>query len=191
MVKLSLSRIGPMIRSKGTLNMRQFSFRLACVGLVGSLILAGCGGSQVQESSTLRDVTCDSTSLWAGRPALSGLQIPDNNTSGITVTWDNQNCSLKSVSSARIEMCLAHTSPADLSWSILPPNSALALTLPSPTPLGSSCDSEQGQLQSIQLLSAIGTGPVSQGRWALQVKDRSLGNTGTLIQWRLILQGLQ
>jgi subtilisin-like proprotein convertase family protein len=182
-----------MIRFKGNFNMRQFPFRLACLGLAGSLILAGCGGSPVQESSTLRDATCDSTSLWAGRPALSGLQIPDNNTSGITVTWDNQNCSLKSVSSARIEVCLAHTSPADLSWSILPPtpNSALALALPSPTPLGSSCDSGQGQLQSIQMLSAIGTGPVTQGRWALQVKDRALGNTGTLIQWRLILQGLQ
>jgi subtilisin-like proprotein convertase family protein len=180
-----------MIRLKGNFNMRQFSFRLACVGWIGCLILAGCGGSQVQESSTLRDATCDSTSLWAGRPALSGLQIPDNNTSGITVTWDNQNCSLKSVSSARIEMCLTHTSPADLSWSILPPNSALAVALPSPTPLGSSCDFGQGQLQSIQLTSAIGTGPVTQGRWALQVKDRALGNTGTLIQWRLILQGLQ
>jgi subtilisin-like proprotein convertase family protein len=65
------------------------------------------------------------------------------------------------------------------------------LTLPLPIQIGSSCDSGQGQLHSIHLLSSIGSNPVTQGRWTLQVKDRALGNTGTFRQWRVILQGLQ
>jgi subtilisin-like proprotein convertase family protein len=171
--------------------MCQFRFGLLCVALTGSLILAGCGGSEVQGSRTLEIATCDSTNLWAGRPALSGLQIPDNNTSGITVTWDNQNCSLTSVSTAKLEICLNHTNPVDLEWSIAPPNSTNTLALPLPTHLGVSCDFDQGQLHSLDLLSTTGSNPVTQGRWALQVKDRALGNTGTFRQWRVILQGLQ
>ena len=171
--------------------MRYFPFGLIGTVLSCSSLLAGCGGSEVHDSPTLRSATCDSTNLWAGRPALSGLQIPDNNTNGITVTWDNQNCSLRSVSSAKLEVCMNHTSTTDLDWSITPPNSTNALALPLPTPLGLSCDSGQGELHSLHLLSTIGSDPNTQGRWTLQVSDRVLGNTGTLIQWRVILQGLQ
>jgi subtilisin-like proprotein convertase family protein len=191
MVKLSLPRIGPMIRQKGDFSMRQFSLGLVCASLAGALILASCGGTEVSDTRTLRDAACDSNNLWAVIQRQSGLQIPDNNASGITVSWDNQNCSLQSVSSAKLEVCLAHTSPTDLSWSITPPNTTTPLTLPSPTPLGSSCDSGQGQVHSTLLLSTIGSTPVTQGRWTLQVKDSVLGNTGTLIQWRVSLQGLQ
>ena len=171
--------------------MRYFPFGLIGAVLSGALLLVGCGGSTVQDSPALKSATCDSTNLWAGRPAQSGLQIPDNNANGITVTWDNQNCSLKSVSSAKLEVCMDHTNPADLEWSILPPTSTSALTLPLPIQIGSSCDSDQGQLHSIHLLSAIGSNPVTRGRWTLQVKDRALGNTGTFRQWRVIVQGLQ
>jgi|GEM_PF-1566783 len=164
---------------------------LSAACLVLTVWLAGCGGSAIQNLPSSQNARCDSTSLWAGRPALSGLQIPDNNSSGILVNWDNQNCSLKSVASARVDICLSHSSPADLDWSITPPDSARALALPAPSLSGSSCDSGQGQLQTIPLLSAIGSNPVTQGRWALQVKDRALGNSGTLIQWRLVLEGEQ
>lgn len=164
---------------------------LTAVCLVLTFWLAGCGGSQVQGSQSFQNANCDSTTLWAARPALSGLQIPDNNASGIVVTWDNQNCSLKSVSSARVDVCLSHSSPADLDWSIVTPDSARALALPAPSLSGSSCDSGQGQLQTIPLLSALEPDPDTQGRWTLQVKDRVLGNTGALIQWRVILQGQQ
>jgi subtilisin-like proprotein convertase family protein len=171
--------------------MCQIRFGLLCAALAGSLFLASCGGSGAQDSRTLLSATCDSTNLWAGRPALSGLQIPDNNNDGITVTWDNQNCTLTSVSTAKLEICLNHTNPVDLEWSIAPPNSTNTLALPMPTHLGVSCDFDQGQLHSLDLLSTTGSNPVTQGRWALQVKDRALGNTGTFRQWRVILQGLQ
>jgi subtilisin-like proprotein convertase family protein len=171
--------------------MCQFRFGLPRAVLAGTLLLAGCGGTEVQDSRNLVSATCDSTTLWAGRPALSGSQIPDNNNIGITVTWDNQNCTLSSLSSAKLEICLNHTNPVDLEWSIAPPNSTTTLALPLPTHLGLSCDSRQGQLHSLDLLSTTGFNPVTQGRWTLQVKDRAPGNTGTFIQWRVILQGLQ
>lgn len=175
--------------------MRYFPFGLIGAVLSGTLLIVGCGGSEVPnsvpDSAPQQSASCDSTNLWAGRPALSGLQIPDNNANGITVTWDNQNCNLRSASAAKLEICMNHTSPIDLEWSITSPNSANGLVLPLPTPLGLSCDTEQGQLHSIGLLSVIGSNPVTQGRWTLHVKDRVLGNTGTFRQWRVILQGLQ
>ena len=171
--------------------MYQFKFGLLGAVLASTLLLAGCGGTEVQDSHNRVSATCDSTILWAGQPALSGLQIPDNNNIGITVTWDNQNCALTSVSTAKLEICMNHTNPVDLEWSITTPNSTNSLALPLPTPLGVSCDFDQGQLHSLDLLSTTGTNPVTKGRWALQVKDRALGNTGTFRQWRVILQGLQ
>lgn len=171
--------------------MCQFRFGLPGAVLAGALLLVGCGGTEVQDSRNLVSATCDSTILWAGRPALSGSQIPDNDIDGITVTWDNQNCTLTSVSTAKLEICMNHTNPVDLEWSITPPNSTNTLALPSPTPLGVSCDFDQGQLHSLDLLPTTGTNPVTKGPWALQVKDRALGNTGTFRQWRMILQGLQ
>ena len=171
--------------------MRYFSFGLIGAVLSGTLLLVGCGGSEVQDSPALKSAMCDSTKLWAGRPAQSGLQIPDNNANGITVTWDNQNCSLKSVSSAKLEVCMDHTNPVDLEWSITAPNSTSALALPSPTLAGSSCDFGQGQLHSISILSALSSAPITQGLWTLQVKDNVLGDTGTFRQWRVILQGLK
>jgi subtilisin-like proprotein convertase family protein len=98
---------------------------------------------------------------------------------------------LRSVSSAKLELCMHHTSPTDLEWSITPPNSTNGLVLPLPTQLGRSCDSGQGQLHSLHLLSTIGSDPITQGRWTLKVKDRVLGHTGSLIQWRVVFEGLQ
>ena len=172
--------------------MCQFRFGLPEAVLASTLLLAGCGGSEVQDSRHLVSATCDSTILWAVQSPPSGSQIPDNNNDGITVTWDNQNCSLTSVSTAKLEICLNHTNPVDLEWSIAPPNSTNTLALPLPTPLGMTCDTHQGQLHSLDLLSTTGSNPVTKGRWALNVKDRDSGNfSTTLIQWRVILQGLQ
>ncbi len=171
--------------------MCQFRFGLPGGVLAGALLLVGCGGTEVQDSRNLVSATCDSTILWAVQSDSSGSQIPDNNNIGITVTWDNQNCTLTSVSTAKLEICLNHTNPVDLEWSIAPPNSTNTLALPLPTPLGMTCDTRQGQLHSLDLLSTTGSNPVTQGRWALNVKDRALGNTGTFRQWRVILQGLQ
>ena len=166
--------------------------RTICVlGLLGWL--AGCGGGGSGNTPNLRSATCDSTTLWAASPATNGSTIPDNNTTGISVTWDNQNCSLQSVSSAMLEICLSHTQPTDLLWTIKPPNSGTALNVTAPVnwnTTGSSCDSGQGKFQRIDLLPTVQNTVVTQGLWTLNVSDRISGDTGTLIQWRVIVQGL-
>lgn len=161
--------------------------------LVISGLLASCGGGSEPKSSDRVSVICDSSTLWAARPSLSGLTIPDNNPSGISVTWDNQNCTLQTVSSVALDICLKHDQPTDLSWTITPPSPTNAITLVPPASwntLGTACGDQgptQGQLHRIELPTTNISS--ARGLWTLQVKDQVLGTTGTLIQWRVIIQG--
>lgn len=135
---------------------------------------------------------CDSTALWAARPANSGSRIPDNNDTGVTVTWDNQNCKLKTLTAATLEICLNHPRPADLVWTLNPPSSGAVLTPTAPANWnanGVSCDSGQGVLQTLSLLPADIATTTPRGNWALKVKDTLSGEEGFLIQWRVQLQG--
>ncbi|PUE12997.1 proprotein convertase P-domain-containing protein [Limnohabitans sp. T6-20] len=161
--------------------------------------LAACGGggggtpvSDAPNPASSVSTTCDSRILWAANPATSGTAIPDNNTSGISVTWDNQNCSLTSVSSATLEICLNHQRPADLVWKITPPSGS-PLTVTAPTDwnaTGTACDSGQGKLQRIDLLPTVQSSVKTLGLWTLNVSDQNAGDVGTLIQWRVVVQGL-
>jgi len=163
-------------------------------------LLASCGGgggdggsspsttSTAQSSST----RCDSTTLWAAHPATSGRSIPDIDGTGISVSWDNQNCTLRTVSSATLEVCLSHPRTSDLTWTISPPTSGTALTL-SPradwNSSGTACDSGRGKFQRIDLLPTVTSDVSTRGNWTLHVKDQQLGDTGTLIQWRILIVG--
>lgn len=157
-------------------------------------LMASCGGGSPSTppppQSTM--VTCDSTTLWAAHPSASGRAIPDNNVTGTSVSWDNQNCTLQTVTSATLDICLSHPRTADLSWRISSPGSGAGVTLnasPDWNANGTSCDSGQGKLQRIDFLHALTSTVNTRGIWTLQVKDQNLGDTGTLIQWRVILQG--
>ena len=136
--------------------------------------------------------TCDSRTLWAANPASSGTRIPDNNTSGISVNWDNQNCRLQSVSSSTLEICLNHARPADLTWTITSPSGGpLTLTAPAEwNTTGTSCDSGQGKLQRIDLIPTVQSTVNPLGIWKLNVSDQVTGVEGMLIQWRVVVQGL-
>ena len=160
-------------------------------------LLASCGGGGGGNTSLTTTATqpsptsCDSTTLWAAHPATSGRAIPDNDSTGISVSWDNQNCTLRTVTSATLEVCLSHPKTSDLSWTISPPAYSAPLTLTPPADWntsGSSCDSGQGKLQRIDLLTLL-TPTATRGNWTLNVKDRRLGDTGTLIQWRILMVG--
>ena len=164
-------------------------FLAACGG-------GGGGGSPASDAPSNPpgpvSTTCDSRTLWAANPAASGTRIPDNNTSGIAVNWDNQNCNLKSVSAATLEICLDHPRPADLVWTITSP-SANRLTVTAPTDwngTGTACDSGQGKLQRIDLLPTVQSSVKTLGLWTLNVSDQVTGIEGTLIQWRVVVQGL-
>ena len=120
------------------------------------LVSCGGGGSANPNATTL--VTCDSQTLWAALPSPNGTAIPDQNIEGISVTFDNQNCALQSMRSASVEICLAHTRPADLQWTITSPGAASPLSLTVPdnwNASGTSCDSDRGRMQRIELVPPL------------------------------------
>jgi subtilisin-like proprotein convertase family protein len=159
--------------------------------LMTAFLLTACGGGS-EPTSVPVAITCDSTRLWAAHPATSGVAIPDNNNSGIEVRWENQNCALKSVSSATLEVCLNHARPSDLVWSLTQPTNSNPTPVPITNSWGgtdASCNFNAGQFQRINL--GLGTSITTQGNWAVQVKDTQPGDTGSLIQWRLVFEGMK
>ena len=158
-------------------------------------LLASCGGGgspSTPPSSPSTSAVCDSNTLWGAQPESYGRGIPDNNGTGITVSWDNQNCTLRTISSAELEICLRHPRTTDLTWAISPPASGAELTLTVPSDWntsGSSCDSGQGKFQRMDLLPTVSSTVTTRGIWTLNVKDQILGDEGTLIQWRVVLRG--
>ena len=172
--------------------MRSLSFTAAL--FVTTCFLASCGGGS-GTPGTQTSATCDSNTLWAVPLLQSGASITDNNAAGLSVTWDNQTCTLRSVSSVTLDICLNHSQPTDLVWTITAPSAASALTLTVPVnwnATGTACGDSgpsQGKLQRIDLPAAIQSIVTTRGLWTLNVSDRSPGNTGTLIQWRVIAQG--
>ncbi len=161
-------------------------------------LMAGCGGgggASDTPPNTLTATSCDSTTLWAA-PSQSGLVISDNNTSGISVTWDNQTCTLQTVSSVSLDICLTHTAPDDLLWKITPPSSVASLPITVPdnwNDTETDCDlgnSVRGKFRQINLLQAVQPTVTTKGLWTLNVSDQRDGDEGYLVQWRLLIQGL-
>lgn len=159
--------------------------------LLATLMLNACGGggnTTVGSSAA----TCDSNRLWAAHPSASGSAIPDNNSQGIEVRWENQNCDLKSITSARLELCLNHSRPSDLAWSIKHPlnnNPVPILVSNNWSTADETCRFNSGKFQQISL--DLGSTTTTRGNWTLQVKDTQLDDTGSLVQWRLIIEGIQ
>ena len=161
----------------------------ALLGMTSILVSCGGGSSPSSQSSA---PPCDSNTLWASHPAASGRGIPDNNVSGTSVSWDNQNCQIRSVTSAFIEVCLNHPRPSDLTWSVTPPNAGTSTSLSVSgnwITNSTTCSSVGDKFQRIDLLSSLSSTVATRGTWQLQVKDLLTGDTGTLNQWRVIIQG--
>ena len=174
--------------------MRSLSGITALMALTAFLAGCGGGGSGGGSPGPSISVICDSGNLWAAQPSPNGTRIPDNSSTSITVTWDNQNCSIQSLTAATLDVCLDHDQPTELVWTMIRPSTGTSFTITAPNDwniTGTSCDSGRGKLQRIDLLqSVLGIGS-TQGIWALRVSDPTSGNEGTLIQWRVNLQGLR
>ena len=173
------------------------SLHLTAALMVMTCLLASCGGGGDSNPKPLTEATCDSGTLWGGLPSLNGVGIPNNNISGIAVTWDNQTCALQSVTSISLDICLTHPTPADLIWKITSPSSSSPVTLNAPTnwnATGTACDpvnGGSGKRQRIDLLSTVQANVTTQGRWTLHVSDPVGGSEGSLVDWRLLIQGLR
>jgi subtilisin-like proprotein convertase family protein len=77
-------------------------------------------------------------------------------------------------------------------WTITPPSgNPLTVTAPADwNGTGTTCDSGQGKLQRIDLLPTVQSTVKTIGQWTLSVSDQNAGDSGTLIQWRIVVQGL-
>ncbi|MFM8865697.1 MAG: proprotein convertase P-domain-containing protein [Limnohabitans sp.] len=165
----------------------------AALMLLVTTLLLGCGGGGGPDRSvTLQAVQCDSGNQWANTTSIAGARIPDNGTGSVTVSWNNQNCPLQSIATVTVDICLAHTRPADLAWTLTPPGGASAIPLSAPArwnETGTSCDAGQGRRQSIPLPASLPPGAPAQGLWTVQVSDRNPGDEGAWVQWRVQLAG--
>ena len=171
--------------------MRFFSWTMALFVL--TCILSSCGGSAASTAPATVQATCDSGLLWA-MSTKSGARIPDNDSTGITLNWNNQTCALQSVRSATLDICLNHSKPSDLVWTITSPASATAMDITAPSNWSLTndvCDGGQRKLQRIDLLPILTASIQPKGSWSLNVKDLSASSEGYLIQWHVNIQGLQ
>lgn len=167
----------------------------ALIAMTGFLV--SCGGGGDNNSSPLTAASCDSNTLWAAPRTDSGLGIPDNSNTGISVTWDNQGCALQSVNSVSLDICLTHPQPSDLQWQITSPSSNVPVDITVPVnwnTTGAVCDlvnGGNGKLQRIDLLQSVSSTVATRGLWTLKVRDSRQGDVGTLVQWRLLIEGLR
>lgn len=185
MVKLSLPRFGPMIRSKGTFNMRHFSWKRACAVAVSTGILASCGGGSVSTGGS--GATCELPMAYANG-GTSGNRIDP-----VAQSIDRQfnPCPIQRVQSLTVGLCIAHPQPLELSAQlVLPQGAAQSLNLQNVSGAGACLINGQlwqstltsASLQSLQSLS---------GNWSVRVTDNNPATTaiGTLVGWSLLAEG--
>lgn len=188
MVKLSLPRFGPMIRSKGTFNMRQFSLKRACAVVASTWVLAGCGGDGASSGGS-GSPPCDLSMAYADG-GTSGRRIDPVAQS---IGRQFSNCAIKRVQSLTVGICMAHTQINELSAQlVLPDGSAQNLNLQN---ISATCPGLiggqlfQSTLTSTSLQSLQGV----SGNWSVKVTDNNLATTsiGSLVGWSLRAEGQQ
>jgi hypothetical protein len=178
-----------MIRSKGTLNMRQFSLKLAFAGLAGFLVLAGCGGGGSASSSASSVISCEL------RPAYA-----DGGTSGIefltvaqAVNRQFNPCDIRQVQSLTVSVCIAHQQITELSTQLVFPNgttqnlSIQSVSNTCPSLIGGQLYQATLTSNSLQSLQSL------TGNWSVKVTDNNPVTTtiGTLVGWSLRAEGLR
>ena len=189
MVKLSLSRIGPMIRPKGTLNMRQFSLKLVCVSFAISLLLAGCGGGGSTSSGGSAAV-CELPLAYANGSS-SGTRI-DNVAQ--TINRQFNPCAVQRIQTLTMGVCLDHAQINELSAQLLlPDGTEQNLNIQNANSAGTCLISGQ-LLQTTLSSNSIQSLPSLSGNWSLRVTDNNQNTTtptGSLVGWSLRAEGLK
>ena len=188
MVKLSPPRFGPMIRCKGTFNMRHFSLKRACVLVASTWLLASCGGGSVSTGGS-DSPPCDLSMAYADG-GTSGRRI-DPVAQSIGRQFND--CALKRVQSLTVGICIAHAQSNELSAQlVMPDGSAQNLNIQN---VGGTCPGLiggqlfQSTLTSTSLQSLQGV----SGNWSVRVTDNNPVTTsiGSLVGWSMRAEGLQ
>jgi len=177
-----------MIRSKGTLNMRQFSLKLACAGLAGSLVLAGCGGGG--SASSLGSAAVCELPLAYANGSSSGNRI---DAVAQAINRQLNPCGIQRIQTLTVGICIAHPDINELvSQLVFPNGTTQSLSLQSAS---STCPGLiGGQLFQTTLTSNnLPSIQSSTGNWSVKVTDTNLLTTtiGTLVGWSLRAEGLQ
>lgn len=178
-----------MIRSKGTLNMRQFSLNLACAVMAGSLVLAGCGGGSPSPGGSV--AVCELPLAYAdGRSDGSGRRIEPM---AQAVNRQFNPCAIQRIQTLTADVCIAHPDISELNTQLVLPNGTTqSLSLQSAS--GSCTGLIGGQLFQATLTSnSLQSLQNLTGNWSVIVTDNNPVTTtiGSLVGWSLRAEGLK
>ena len=169
--------------------MCQFRFGLLWVALVGSLFLAGCGGSDPAKPA--------STASQCALP----LKYADGLSGGYSINSAAQAvprqfnpCAIQQLLSASVSLCIDHRQMNELSAQLILPNqSSLDLDLQTASQ-GASC-LINGRLFTVSLpANRLQVFSGLKGDWSVLVRDNdmvSITPMGYLVGWSMQAEGLQ
>lgn len=177
-----------MIRHKGIFSMRQIRFRLLCVALAGTLILAGCGGSDPARPAGL--ATQCALPLKHADGLSGGYSIYDV---AQAVPRQFNPCAIQQILTASVSLCVDHRQMGELSTQLILPNqTSLDLDLQSATQ-GAAC-LISGRLFTLSLpVSRLQAFSGLKGDWTVNVRDNDRVSStpmGYLVGWSMQAEGL-
>lgn len=167
--------------------MHHFYLKLACAGLAGTLILAGCGGGSTPSGSDA--ATCELPLAYANA-GTSGNRIDPV---GQTVDRQFNPCAIKRLESLTVGICLNHPQTNELSAQlVLPDGSVQSLNIQNANSAGACLIGGQ-LLQTTLPTASLQTLQGLSGQWSLKVTDNNPVTTtiGSLVGWSLRAEGLQ
>jgi len=152
--------------------MHQFSLKLLCYCLAGSLMVAGCGGGSAP-STPWTEVTCQKPWSWANGSGIGSQSFsPKNINPDAEFNWNLQNCNLRQISSAQLTVCIRHAETNELNLKLHRGSDLTPLTLP-------------------KLNQATRSGRCGEGSsgtpWTYTIASTSFNSTNTSQQWRLLI----
>jgi hypothetical protein len=169
--------------------MCQIRFGLLCVALTGSLILAGCGGSDPARPADMTS-QCALPLKYADGSNL-GYRIDP---AAQAVPRQFNPCAIQQPLAASVSLCIDHRQMSELSAQLILPNqSSLNLNLQTAS-LGGSC-LISGRLFTVSLpVSRLQTFSGLGGDWTVVVRDNDRVSStpmGYLVGWSMQAEGLR
>jgi hypothetical protein len=170
----------------------------AAILLVTSCFLASCGGGGNSPPVASISTTCTlNLSIYAdGNANGSGYTIQQGGAPTPAVPRQLDGCTITTLESARLSMCIRHDDPSELNAQLIAPVSSPLLThlTPNLTPSTedkSFCDFNHGAVYAMDIpISALASLTSLNARWNASVTDTVQNNkAGIFVSWSLLLSG--